>query len=106
MNNKELSIKHEFACNVGKVTEYEVKKHIDTIMVGVRGFSKEVTIAKWGDKEPAFDIRAWRVSERDGLQYPLRGITLLKGEFIKLREILNSIDVNCIDEYMSKECEV
>ena len=100
MNNFEARLKHEFACNVGKVTEYEVKKHIDTIMVGVRGFSKEVTIAKWSDKEPAFDIRAWRVSERDGLQYPLRGITLSKDELIKLKEILNSIDVNCIDEYM------
>ena len=79
MDNK--TNKHEFACNTGKVTEYEVKEHIDTIMVGFRGFSKEVSIVKWNDKKPVFDIRAWRV-------------------FIKLREILNSIDVNCIDEYM------
>ena len=92
--------KHEFACNAGKVTEYEVKEHIDTIMVGFRGFSKEVSIVKWNDKKPVFDIRAWRVSDRDGLQYPLRGITFSKEELIKLREILNSIDVNCIDEYM------
>ena len=49
---------------------------------------------------PEFDICAWLVSDRDGLQYPLRGITFSKEEFIKLREILNSIDVNCIDEYM------
>lgn len=98
MNNK--TNKHEFACNAGKVTEYEVKEHIDTIMVGFRGFSKEVSIVKWNDKKPVFDIRAWRVSDRDGLQYPLRGITFSKEEFIKLREILNSIDVNCIDEYM------
>ena len=60
--------KHEFACNAGKVTEYEVKEHIDTIMVGFRGFSKEVSIVKWNDKNPVFDIRAWRVSDRDGLQ--------------------------------------
>lgn len=92
--------KHEFACNAGKVTEYEVKEHIDTIMVGFRGFSKEVSIVKWSDKNPVFDIRAWRVSDRDGLQYPLRGITFSKDELIKLREILNSIDVDCIDEYM------
>lgn len=98
MDNK--TNKHEFACNAGKVTEYEVKEHIDTIMVGFRGFSKEVSIVKWNDKNPVFDIRAWRVSDRDGLQYPLRGITFSKEEFIKLREILNSIDVNCIDEYM------
>lgn len=69
MNNK--GTKHEFACNAGKVTEYEVKKHIDTIMVGFRGFSKEVTIVKWSDRQPVFDIRAWRVSDIDGLQYPL-----------------------------------
>lgn len=98
MDNK--TNKHEFACNAGKVTEYEVKEHIDTIMVGFRGFSKEVSIVKWNDKNPVFDIRAWRVSDRDGLQYPLRGITFSKEEFIKLREILNSIDVNCIDEYI------
>lgn len=103
MDNK--TNKHEFACNAGKVTEYEVKEHIDTIMVGFRGFSKEVSIVKWNDKKPVFDIRAWRVSDRDGLQYPLRGITFSKEEFIKLREILNSIDVDCIDEYsQSVEC--
>lgn len=39
MDNK--TNKHEFACNAGKVTEYEVKEHIDTIMVGFRGFSKD-----------------------------------------------------------------
>lgn len=38
MDNK--TNKHEFACNAGKITEYEVKEHIDTIMVGFRGFSK------------------------------------------------------------------
>ena len=88
----------EFACNTGKVTEYEVKEHIGTIMVGFRGFSKEVSIVKWNDREPVFDIRAWRASDRDGLQYPLRGITFSKDELIKLKVILNSIDVNCIDE--------
>ena len=83
MDNK--TNKHEFACNAGKVTEYEVKEHIDTIMVGFRGFSKEVSIVKWNDKKPVFDIRAWRVSDRDGLQYPLRGITFSKEEFIQKR---------------------
>ena len=74
MDNK--TNKHEFACNAGKVTEYEVKEHIDTIMVGFRGFSKEVSIVKWNDKNPVFDIRAWRVSDRDGLQYPLMYLIL------------------------------
>lgn len=83
MDNK--TNKHEFACNAGKITEYEVKEHIDTIMVGFRGFSKEVSIVKWNDKKPVFDIRAWRVSDRDGLQYPLRGITFSKEELIRNR---------------------
>ena len=29
MDNK--TNKHEFACNAGKVTEYEVKEHIDKV---------------------------------------------------------------------------
>lgn len=82
MDNK--TNKHEFACNAGKVTEYEVKEHIDTIMVGFRGFSKEVSIVKWNDKNPVFDIRAWRVSDRDGLQYPLRGITFSKERKVRM----------------------
>lgn len=89
MDNK--TNKHEFACNAGKVTEYEVKEHIDTIMVGFRGFSKEVSIVKWNDKNPVFDIRAWRVSDRDGLQYPLRGITFSKEEFKSFANVLNLI---------------
>lgn len=44
MDNK--TNKHEFACNAGKVTEYEVKEHIDTIMVGFRGFSGAI-LKKW-----------------------------------------------------------
>ena len=75
MDNK--TNKHEFACNAGKVTEYEVKEHIDTIMVGFRGFSKEVSIVKWNDKKPVFDIRAWRVSDRDGLHLLCIGMTLI-----------------------------
>lgn len=104
MNNcndtKSNVVKHDFASSASKVTEYEVKQHIGTIMSGVRGFSKDVTIVKWNDRKPVFDIRAWRESERDGLKYPLRGITFSKDELIMLKEILNSIDVNCIDEYM------
>ena len=93
MNNFEARLKHEFACNVGKVTEYEVKKHIDTIMVGMRGFSKEVTIAKWSDKEPAFDIRAWRVSERDGL---LIVVSEMNG--VELEELVHRILEKGIEE--------
>ena len=32
MDNK--TNKHEFACNAGKVTEYEVKEHIDMSIPG------------------------------------------------------------------------
>lgn len=63
MDNK--TNKHEFACNAGKVTEYEVKEHIDTIMVGFRGFSKEVSIVKWNDKNLIIKNRKPRnLSER------------------------------------------
>ncbi len=83
--------KHEFACNAGKVTEYEVKEHIDTIMVGFRGFSKEVSIVKWNDKKPVFDIRAWRVSDRDGLQTYPKKIELAK---------------KCIQKILQQECRM
>ena len=73
-------------------------KDLYTFVMGEDEACRE--FVKWNDKKPVFDIRAWRVSDRDGLQYPLRGITFSKEELIKLREILNSIDVNCIDEYM------
>ena len=37
MDNK--TNKHEFACNAGKVTEYEVKEHIDTTQL-CQGYSQ------------------------------------------------------------------
>ena len=101
MDNK--TNKHEFACNAGKVTEYEVKEHIDTIMVGFRGFSKEVSIVKWNDKKPVFDIRAWRVSDRDGLQSLPRRTKAQKkrrGRGLKVLYSKASIDVYEISGYV------
>lgn len=97
MDNK--TNKHEFACNAGKVTEYEVKEHIDTIMVGFRGFSKEVSIVKWNDKKPVFDIRAWRVSDRDGLQYLKKH---MKGNYSN--EILKQLNVSSMECNITIKC--
>ena len=82
MDNK--TNKHEFACNAGKVTEYEVKEHIDTIMVGFRGFSKEVSIVKWNDKKPVFDIRALPIIPLHGLRH-------------SCATLLNYLEVNIIE---------
>ena len=89
--------KKETKSSTRKITEFEVSQEIGTISQGNRGFSKELNVVAWSDKPPVFDLRAWRISERDDVKYPLRVITFKKDELITLRDILNNIDFDSIE---------
>ena len=106
MNNFEARPKHEFACNVGKVTEYEVKSILILLWLVCVDSQKKLRLPNGAIKN--LHLTSERGGYLKGTDCNIRCvvITLSKDELIKLREILNSIDVNCIDEYMSKDCEV
>lgn len=52
--------------------------------------SRQLRVVEWGSHPPKFDLRLWDVnSDRSS-----KGITLTKEELIKLKEILDSFDVD------------
>ena len=54
-----------------------------------RGWTKELNMVSWNDREPKFDIREWAPNhERMG-----KGVTLNREEMKKIKDILNEIDL-------------
>lgn len=39
--------------------KYEIVKHICVVAEGSRGWTKELNLVSWNDREPKFDLREW-----------------------------------------------
>lgn len=69
--------------------KYEIKETLGALSENNKGWSKELNLISWNDREPKYDIRDWAPEhEKMG-----KGVTLSKEELIKLRDMLNSIDL-------------
>lgn len=69
--------------------KYEIKETLGVLSENNKGWSKELNLISWNDREAKFDIRDWAPEhEKMG-----KGVTLSKDELIKLKEILNDIDL-------------
>lgn len=73
--------------------KYEVTKELGMLGEGSKGWKKEINLVSWNDRKPKVDIRDWDEEH----QKMGKGITLGKDELIKLRDILNSIDLDELD---------
>jgi len=60
---------------------------------GSRGWRKEINLVSWNDRKPKIDIRDWD-EERVKMG---KGITLNKEELLKLKELLDSIDLDTLE---------
>lgn len=69
--------------------KYEIKENIGELSVGSKGWAKEVNLISWNDKEPKYDIREWAPDHaKMG-----KGVTLSKEEIVKLKALLNNMDI-------------
>lgn len=67
--------------------KYEIKETIGALTESSKGWTKELNIISWNDREPKYDIREWAPEhEKMG-----KGVTLSKDELKKLRDFLNVI---------------
>lgn len=65
--------------------KYEITKHIGVLSESTKGWTKELNLISWNDREPKYDIREWSPEhEKMG-----KGVTLSEEEIVKLRELLN-----------------
>lgn len=69
---------------------YDVENSYGVLSESKAGWTKELKKISWNNREAKFDIRDWAPDgEKMG-----KGITLNKEELIKLREILNNMELD------------
>jgi hypothetical protein len=69
--------------------KFEIKETIGIVSEGSKGWTKELNLVSWNDKDPKYDLRDWAPEhEKMG-----KGVTLSKEELKKLKELLDSIDL-------------
>lgn len=69
--------------------KYEITEELAVLSESTKGWTKELNMVSWNDREPKFDIREWSPEhERMG-----KGVTLNKEEMKKIKDILNKINL-------------
>jgi hypothetical protein len=69
--------------------KFEIKQNIGAVSESSKGWTKELNLISWNDKEPKYDLREWDPAhEKMG-----KGVTLTADELKKLRELLNGIEL-------------
>ena len=69
--------------------KYEIVKKIGVLSKAGSGWTKELNLIRWNDREPKYDLRDWSADgEKMG-----KGITLSGEELSALKELLNKIEL-------------
>ncbi len=69
--------------------KYEIVKKIGVLSTYASGWSKEVNLISWNDRDPKYDIRE-RSADREKMG---NGVTLSKEELLALKKLLNSMEI-------------
>lgn len=73
--------------------KFEITEHVGDLGETSRGWTKEINLVSWNDRDPKYDIRDWNPDHtRMG-----KGLTLTADEIVKLKEVLNEIDFDSFD---------
>jgi hypothetical protein len=69
--------------------KYEIIKKIGVLSKSASGWTKELNLVSWNDREPKYDLRDWSADrERRG-----KGLTLSADELLALKKLLNTLDI-------------
>ena len=72
---------------------FDITREIGVLSEGSRGWRKEINLVRWNDRKPKIDIRDWD----EGRVKMGKGITLNKEELLKLKDLLDSIDLDTLE---------
>jgi hypothetical protein len=64
---------------------FKITKHIGILSESPKGWTKELNLVSWNDREPKYDIRDWS-PEHDKMG---KGITLTEEDVGALKKLLN-----------------
>ena len=69
--------------------QYEIIKKIGVLSKSATGWTKELNIISWNDREPKYDLRDWSADrQRRG-----KGVTLTVDEVLALKDLLTTLDL-------------
>jgi hypothetical protein len=69
--------------------KYEIVENVGILSESPKGWTKELNLISWNDREAKYDLRDWAPEhEKMG-----KGVTLSKEELKALRNILNHMDL-------------
>lgn len=67
--------------------KFEIVEEIAILSTNAKGWTKELNLISWNDREAKYDIREWAPDhEKMG-----KGVTVSKEELLKLKEALKDI---------------
>ena len=69
--------------------KYEIIRKVGVLSTSASGWSKELNLISWNDREPKYDLRDWSA---DGSKMG-KGFTLKVEELSTLKEILNEMEL-------------
>jgi len=69
--------------------KYEIKQNLKVLSENPKGWTKELNLISWNERDPKYDIREWSPEhEKMG-----KGVTLTSEELKKLRDALNEMEL-------------
>lgn len=68
---------------------YEIVKHIGILSTSGSGWTKELNLVSWNDRDPKFDLREWS----PGHEKMGKGATLSIEELKALKDLLSGMDL-------------
>jgi hypothetical protein len=69
--------------------KFEIIQKFGVLSTTGKGWTKELNLISWNDREPKYDIREWSPNR----QIMSKGVTLTKEELAALLELLNSLEL-------------
>ncbi len=67
--------------------KYEIVKELGVLAESRNGWTKELNLVSWNDREPKYDLREWSPDH----EKMAKGITLSLEEAAELKKLLNAI---------------
>ena len=68
---------------------YEIVKEIGVLSTSAKGWTKELNLVSWNEREPKYDLRDWAPEHKK----MGKGVTLSKEDLLALKELLNAIEL-------------
>jgi hypothetical protein len=69
--------------------KYQITKSLGVLSENTKGWSKEINLVSWNDREAKYDIRDWS----EGHEKLGKGVALTAEEIKKLWDILNGLEL-------------